>query len=61
MKLRRRYDDLSAEVSDLTQQRDQLMAQMAEEKADWDRQQQVRGGRHTPHCTPQLASLTPLI
>lgn len=43
MKLRRRYDELSAEVSGLSQQREMMLTQMAEQQAEWEKQQQVGG------------------
>lgn len=41
MKLRRRFDDLSGEVSRLNQQRELLLTQMADEQAEWEKRQQV--------------------
>ena len=45
MKLRRRYDDLASEVSNLVQQRELLLTQMSEEKAEWEKLQRVRAVR----------------
>jgi hypothetical protein len=42
MKLRRRFEELSSEVSCLTQQRELLLTQMADEQAEWEKRQQVR-------------------
>lgn len=42
MKLRRRFDDLSEEVSRLTQQRELLLTQLADDQAQWEKRQQVR-------------------
>lgn len=41
MKLRRRYDDLASEVSKLAQQHELLLAQMSEEKAEWEKLHKV--------------------
>lgn len=41
MKLRRRYDDLASEVSNLAQQRELLLTQMLEEKAEWEKLHRV--------------------
>lgn len=42
MKLRRRFEELTSEVSCLTQQRELLLTQMADEQAGWEKRQQVR-------------------
>lgn len=41
MKLRRRYDELATEVSHLAQQRELLLTQISDDKAEWDKQQRV--------------------
>lgn len=41
MKLRRRYDELSAQLSGLSQQRELLLTQMDDEQAKWEKQQKV--------------------
>ena len=41
MKLRRRFDDLSEQVARLTQQRELLLTQMADDQAQWEKRQQV--------------------
>jgi hypothetical protein len=41
MKLRRRYDELTAEVSALLQQRELLLTQMSDDKAEWEKLQRV--------------------
>lgn len=41
MKLRRRFEELSSEVSRLTQQRELLLTHMADEQAEWEKRQQV--------------------
>jgi septal ring factor EnvC (AmiA/AmiB activator) len=43
MKLRRRWDELSAQVAGLGQERDALLEQIAEDKVEWARLQQVNG------------------
>ena len=52
MQLRRRFDELSGEVSRLAQQRELLLTQMADEQAEWEKRQQVgaAGGRHMTPC-----------
>jgi hypothetical protein len=41
MKLRRRFDEMSEDVSRLTQQQELLLTQMADDQADWEKRQQV--------------------
>jgi hypothetical protein len=41
MKLRRRYDELTAEVSALLQQRELLLTQISDDKAEWEKLQRV--------------------
>lgn len=43
MKLRRRFDELASEVSNLGQQREFLLAQMSEDKAEWEKLHKVCG------------------
>jgi hypothetical protein len=45
MKLRRRFDEMSEDVSRLTQQRELLLTQMADDQAEWEKRQQVRVGK----------------
>lgn len=45
MVLRRKWDELSSQVAGLARERDVLLDQIAEDKAEWARLQQVRG-RH---------------
>jgi hypothetical protein len=44
MKLRRRYDELSTEVAGLVQQRELLLTQISDDKAEWEKLQRVRHG-----------------
>lgn len=41
MKLRRRYDELAADVSGLAQQRELLLTQITDDKAEWEKLQRV--------------------
>jgi hypothetical protein len=43
MVLRRKWDELSSQVAGLSRERDVLLDQIAEDKAEWARLQQVRG------------------
>ena len=45
MSLRRKWDELSNQVAGLTHERDVLLDQIAEDKAEWARLQQVRGDK----------------
>jgi hypothetical protein len=45
MKLRRRYDELTAELSALLQQRELLLTQISDDKAEWEKLQRVSSYR----------------
>jgi hypothetical protein len=44
MKLRRRYDELTSEVTGLVQQRELLLTQISDDKAEWEKLQRVSSG-----------------
>lgn len=60
MKLRRRFEELTSEVSRLTQQRELLLTQMADEQAEREKRQQVRWvvGAQPPHQAGHSTALT---
>lgn len=50
MKLRRRYDELTAEVTALVQQRELLLTQMSDDKAEWEKLQRVSHDDASQKC-----------
>jgi hypothetical protein len=60
MKLRRRYDEMAADVAQVNRQKELLLTQISEEKAEWEKLHTVSSGPDTDNFASKSCCCTDL-
>lgn len=60
MKLRRRYDEMAADVAQVNRQKELLLTQISEEKAEWEKLHTVSSVPATDDCASKSCCCTDL-